>query len=291
VADLRESLRDIISERAAVLAPGVYDGLSAHLTVQASFRVAYISGAAVSVATYGLPEIGLVTQTEMAGQVRLIASILDMPLVADADTGFGDATNTYRTVQLYEQAGASAIQLEDQVFPKRCGHLQAKAVIGADEFVEKIRAAVEARRDPSTVIIARTDALASLGFDEAVRRANLCADAGADLLFVEAPESVEQIKAIPGEVAAPTVYLVPKGRSPEVALDDLAEYGYAMTIFPGLSISNAALAIRETLRLATSGNLDLSGFSSPRSRYELVGLGFWEGICSRIVEHSVGGRA
>ena len=276
----RAQLREAISERAAPLGPGVYDGLSAALTAAAGFRIAYMSGAAVSAVT-GVPDIGLATQTEFAQRVQLIAGLLDIPLVADADTGFGDVTNVYRTVRLYERAGAAAIQLEDQEFPKRCGHLDEKRVIDAPEFAAKIAAAVEARTDPDTVIIARTDSRAGLGFDEAVRRVNLYVEAGADMAFLEAPQSLEEIRLIPSLIPAPVLFnLVPGGKTPAVELAELRELGYALVLLPGLNLGSAVSAMRAALLRASRGDVSSEG-PGPHAVFDSVGLPFWEDLRRR----------
>jgi len=284
-ASASSELRELVRERSAPFAPGVYDGLSASLTRAAGFRAAYMSGAAVA-ATLGLPDIGLVTQAEMAARVALITRVLGVPLVADADTGFGDATHTYLTVRLYEQAGAAGIQLEDQVFPKRCGHLENKQVVPAQEFAAKIEAAVEARGDRDTVIIARTDARAPLGFEEAVRRVNLYAEAGADMVFVEAPQTVAEVMAVPSAVKAPALFnLVPGGKTPPVSATQLREAGYGLVILPVMNIGSAAHAMRAALERAATGDagtdVNTDGQDSPRELFESVGLGFWEDLRAR----------
>jgi 2-methylisocitrate lyase-like PEP mutase family enzyme len=280
MTSVRTLLREAIAERAAPLAPGVYDGLSAALTAAAGFKIAYMSGAAVSVAT-GIPDIGLATQTELAQRVQLISGLLNIPLVADADTGFGDVTNVYRTVQVYERSGAAAIQLEDQEFPKKCGHLDEKRVIDAQEFAAKIEAAVEARTDPDTVIIARTDSRASLGFDEAVRRISLYVDAGADMAFLEAPQTLEEIRLVPSLTAAPVLFnLVPGGKTPAVELAELRELGYALVILPGLNLNSAVAAMRASLSRASLGDVSSDG-PAPHAVFDSVGLPFWEDLRRR----------
>ena len=277
-----KALRGLLGERSAVLAPGVFDGLSASLTRGEGFRAAYMSGAAVA-ATLGLPDVGLATQTEMADRVALIARVLGLPLVADADTGFGDATHVHRTVRLYERAGAAGIQLEDQVFPKRCGHLDNKQVVAPASFAAKIEAAVEARTDPDTVIIARTDARATHGFEEAVRRVNLYAEAGADMVFLEAPQTAEEIMAVPGAVKAPALFnLVPRGKTPAVSLEQLREAGYALAILPVMSIGAAAFAMRSALARAAGGDVSTDGQDSPHELFASVGLDFWEDLRERF---------
>ncbi len=270
-------LRELIQGPDLVVAPGVYDGVSAALLEQSAFPVAYMSGAAVSASAVGLPDIGLATMTEMAAQAAVITRRLTKPLIADGDTGFGDTTNVYRTVQEYERIGVAAIQLEDQVFPKRCGHLDDKTVIDVDEFTAKIRAAVEARTD--MLVIARTDARAVAGMDEALRRASLYAAAGADVIFVEAPQSVDEIARIPREVDAPTLFnLVPRGKTPLVTLDQLQEFGYAIAIAPGTGIGGAVRGIQDALSALSRGDTTQEGMSSPRDLFTALGLPFWERI-------------
>lgn len=281
MTDVRKRFREMLRERSAVLAPGVYDGLSAHLTANAGFTAAYMSGAAVAAAN-GLPDIGLATQTELVRQVALLTDILDVPLVADADTGFGDVSHAYRTVRLYENAGVAAVQLEDQEFPKRCGHLDEKRVVPAEEFAAKIAAAAEARRDPDTVIIARTDCRATHGFDEAVRRVNRYAEAGADMVFLEAPQTVDEVLRVPAEVSVPALFnLVPGGKTPAVGHDALREAGYALVIMPGLNVGSAAAAMRDALDRAAKGDLGTDGQQSVRPMFESLGLTFWEDLRRR----------
>ncbi len=288
MSDVRVRLRELISERAAIPAPGVFDGLSASLTASTGFRVAYMSGAAVAASATGLPDIGLATQTELARQAALITGLIDIPLVADADTGFGDVMHTYRTVRLYEQAGVAAIQLEDQEFPKRCGHLDDKRVVDADVFAAKVEAAVAARRDSDTMIIARTDSRATHGFDEAIRRLNLYVEAGADMVFFEAPQTLEEIRRIPREVTVPAVFnLVPRGKSPAVEFRELAELGYALVILPGLNIGAAAAAMRSALSRVARGDAGTSGQDSPRELFDSLGLKFWEELDGRFSDRTV----
>ncbi|PKW00006.1 2-methylisocitrate lyase-like PEP mutase family enzyme [Amycolatopsis echigonensis] len=283
-AGVRARLRELLEERSAVVAPGVFDGLSAALTASAGFRAAYLSGAAVAAAA-GLPDVGLATQTEFVHQLALVTGLLDVPVVADADTGFGDVTHTYRTVRLYERAGAAAIQLEDQEFPKRCGHLDGKQVVPAEEFARTIEVAAEARQDPDTVLIGRTDACAALGFDEAVRRANLYAEAGADLVFLEAPRTLDEVRQVPARVKAPALFnLVPRGKTPAVELAELAELGYALVIMPGLCVGSAASAMRSALERAARGDVGTDGQDSPRGMFDALGLPFWEDLRERYAK-------
>src|SRR5690349_22261871 len=204
----RARLRDLLSGPAPLVAPGAYDALSARLIEQAGFPAVYMTGFGTTASLLGRPDVGLLSGSEMADNARRIVAAVDVPVIADADTGYGNAINVVRTVQLYEQAGVAGIQLEDQVMPKKCGHMSGKLLIGADEMAGKLRAAVEARRDPDLLIIARTDAVAVTGVDDAIARARTFADAGADLLFVEAPTSEEDIARVAEELrgVAPLVF-------------------------------------------------------------------------------------
>jgi 2-methylisocitrate lyase-like PEP mutase family enzyme len=281
MVDVRVRLRHLLAERSAVPAPGVFDGLSASLTAQAGFRAAYLSGAAVAAVT-GLPDIGLTTQTEMTRQLGLVSGLLDIPVIADADTGFGDVTHVYRTVQLYERAGAAGIQLEDQEFPKRCGHLENKRVIDAQEFARTIEVAVEARRDPDTVIVARTDSRATHGFDEAMRRVNLYAEAGADMVFLEAPQSLDEVRHVPKAVGVPALFnLVPHGKTPRVELAELTESGYAVVILPGVNLGSATAAMRAALDRVLRGDVATGNQDSLHAQFRAVGLDFWEDLRER----------
>lgn len=230
------SLREELAGPAAVVAPGVYDALTASLAVMAGFRALYVSGAAIAYTRLGRPDIGLVSMTEVAETVGLIRDRVDVPLVVDADNGYGNALNTQRTVRLFERAGATALQLEDQTLPKRCGHLQGKSLIGAGEMAGKIKAAVDARHSRETLIIARTDAVAVEGMEAALERARLYAEAGADVLFVEAPRSREQLGRIAAELGGVRPLLanmVEGGDTPISTAGELCGMGFRLVIFPG----------------------------------------------------------
>jgi 2-methylisocitrate lyase-like PEP mutase family enzyme len=229
----RQRLRALMAERGGLLVPGAYDALSARLVEQAGFPAVYMTGFGVSAARLGLPDLGFAGLAEMVDQARNLASAVSIPVIADADTGYGDALQVRRTVQQYELAGVAALHLEDQVAPKRCGHLSGKQVVPAEEFVGRIRAAVEARTDPDLLIIARTDAIAVTGFDDAVRRAEAAAGVGADVLFVEAPTTEEEIAALPRRLDWPLLFnYAPSGRTPLPPFARLRELGYAVVIVP-----------------------------------------------------------
>jgi 2-methylisocitrate lyase-like PEP mutase family enzyme len=230
------SLKQRLSGPEIVLAPGVYDGLTAHVATAAGFEALYVSGAAIAYARLGRPDIGLVSMTEVAEVVGLIRDRTALPLIVDADTGYGNALNVQRTVRLFERAGATAIQLEDQTFPKRCGHLRDKGVISPSEMVGKIRAAADARTSAETLIVARTDAVAVEGFEAAIERGHAYAEAGADVLFVEAPRSREQLAGVTGALGGVRPLLanmVEGGDTPLHSADDLQSLGFRIAIFPG----------------------------------------------------------
>jgi 2-methylisocitrate lyase-like PEP mutase family enzyme len=230
-----DSLRARISAKPIVVAPGVYDAFTALIAMKAGFNTLYVSGAAIAYTRLGRPDIGLVSMNEVADTVALIRDRVDAQLVIDADTGYGNALNVVRTVRTFERAGATAIQLEDQDFPKRCGHLDGKALIPADEMLGKIKAALDSRTSADTLIIARTDAVAVEGFDRAVERALRYKEAGADMLFVEAPKSHDDLaritKALPGVPLMAN--MVEGGKTPILSAQELEALGFALVIFPG----------------------------------------------------------
>ncbi len=230
------SLRARLARPPILIAPGVYDPLTSLIAEQAGFEALYVSGAAIAYTRLGRPDIGLVSMSEVVETVALIRDRVRAHLIVDADTGYGNALNVERTVRLLERAGANAIQIEDQDFPKRCGHLDDKALIPASEMVGKIKAATDIRQSPETLIIARTDAVAVEGFDRAIQRALLYRDAGADLLFIEAPKAREELEKITGR-AGGTVPLmanmVEGGKTPMLSASELETLGFSLVIFPG----------------------------------------------------------
>jgi 2-methylisocitrate lyase-like PEP mutase family enzyme len=230
------SLRVRLSRPPIVVAPGVYDALTALIAEQAGFGTLYVSGAAIAYSKLGRPDIGLVSMSEVVGTVALIRDRVGADLIVDADTGYGNALNVRRTVRLMERAGANAIQLEDQDFPKRCGHLDGKVLVSAAEMVGKIKAAVDARHSADTLIVARTDAVAVEGFEAALARARLYREAGADVLFVEAPREKEQLARIAQALSnqAPLLAnMVEGGKTPLMSAPELQSLGFALVIFPG----------------------------------------------------------
>ena len=233
------NLRQQLEAAGMIIAPGAYDAIGARLIEQAGFHAAYMTGAGTSAAR-GFPDFGLLTMSEMVENAAVMARTIRIPLIADADTGYGNELNVTRTVREFEARGVAAIHIEDQVAPKRCGHLDGKEVIPHAEFVSKIRAAVEARRAKDFVIIARTDARAMLGLDEAIARANAALAAGADIAFVEATQTLEEIAAVPTRVKGPCLLnLVPGGRTPLINLREAEAMGYKMAILPGLLLKAA----------------------------------------------------
>lgn len=252
-------LHDLIQARSALPVPGVYDAFSARLVEQAGFKACQISGFGVAAAALGLPDIGILSMRDQINAVQSIANAVEIPVMADGDTGFGNALSTYHTVRLMEAAGAAGINIEDQTFPKRCGHMNDKSVVPIEEMVQKVRAAVSARRDPHFVINARTDAIATDGIAAAIDRANAYLDAGATLVFVEAPGTRDEIAAVVRGVRGPiSVSMVgaPGSKTPSINLADLRELGIGRVSYPGVTLSSAGAAMRRALQaLMTDGDL------------------------------------
>jgi 2-methylisocitrate lyase-like PEP mutase family enzyme len=251
-------LRELIAGDELLLVPGAADALTARLIEESAYPACYFTGAGFANTQFALPDVGLVTLTEVVEQIRRVAAACQVPVIADADTGYGNALNVIRTVREFERAGAAGLQLEDQVTPKRCGHFDGKAVVAAREMIRKIEAAVAAREDPDFVIVARTDAIAVEGFDAAIERAKAYAAAGADVLFVEAPVDVDQLARIPREVPERPhlVNLAPGGRTPPLSARELAGLGYRIAIYPNLALQAAVHAVKDVLvTLRASGEL------------------------------------
>ena len=241
------ALRAALKGGKLIVAPGAYDCISARLIEQAGFPAVYMSGGC-SAMMLGYPDYGLVTMSEMADNAGRMASSLTIPLIADADTGYGNELNVTRTVREFEARGVAAIQIEDQTFPKRCGHLDGKQVIARAEFVQKISAAVAARRHADTIIIARTDARATDGMDEAVERMNAALDAGADVAFLEAPQTMDELRDVPKRVKGPCLLnLAPGGKSPVPPLPEVEAMGYRIVIVPALMLMTTVARCTEAL--------------------------------------------
>jgi len=242
-----ETLRTRLTRKPVVVAPGIYDALTAHLAERAGFSTLYVSGAAIAYTRLGRPDIGLVAMNEVADAISLISDRVRADLVVDADTGYGNALNVGRTMRLFERAGARAIQLEDQAFPKRCGHLDNKTLIPPEEMIGKIKAALDARRSRETLVIARTDAVAVEGFDRAVARAISYRDAGADILFIEAPKTRAELQRIPSAISDVPLManMVEGGKTPPLNASELEAIGFSLVIFPGAIVRVLARAAVE----------------------------------------------
>jgi len=260
-------LRALIARKKAVLLPGAANALAARVIEDLGFEAIYVTGAGVTNTFLGMPDIGLLTVTELADHVAAMRDAVSLPLIVDADTGFGNAVNVGRTVRTLERAGASAIQLEDQDFPKRCGHFSGKSVIPTAEMVQKIRAAADARVDRDFVIVARTDAIAVNGFEDAMARANAFIEAGADMTFVEAPRTPEQIAAIPKLAVPQLLNIVAGGLTPMLPRAELETMGYALVLYANAALQAAVAGMQTVLgHLKAEGSLDgvsdkLAGFA------------------------------
>ena len=272
------TLRRMLNEPGIIVAPGAYDGISARLIERHGFKAVYMTGAGTAASALGQADLGLTTLTERATHAAHIAGCISLPLIADADTGYGNPLNVIRTVREYERAGVAALHLEDQVFPKKCGHIAGKAVIPMKEFAEKIRAASENRTDPDFMIIARTDARAVNGIDDAIERGLRYREAGADVIFVEAPTSREEIERVAREIKAPLLSnQVPGGKTPGLTVTELEKLGYKMVIFPVVSLMSATLAIESALTKLKEHGTDWheGPVLSPMDIFQRVGIDWW----------------
>ena len=278
-------LRTLLAEPGILVAPGAYDGFSARLVEAAGFKAVYMTGAGTAASHLGQPDLGLATLTEMANHAGHLASCVSLPIIADADTGYGNALNAVRTVREYERAGVAGLHIEDQVAPKKCGHIAGKQVIPAKDFAEKVRAAAEHRTDPDFVIIARTDARAVTSLDDAIERGNLYAEAGADVIFVEAPQSEDEIHRVAREVRAPLLAnMVAGGRTPAVKVSELERLGFKIAIFPAVCMSAAIPAMERALAHLKDRETDwpdeasASPPLSPLDIFRKVGFDWWSDI-------------
>jgi 2-methylisocitrate lyase-like PEP mutase family enzyme len=279
------SLRSRLARKPIVVAPGVYDAFTALVAAQAGFTTLYLSGAAIAYTRLGRPDIGLVSMSEVAGTLALIRDRVDAHLIVDADTGYGNAINVVRAVRAFEQAGASAIQLEDQDFPKRCGHLDGKALVSSEEMCGKIHAAVDSRRSSGTLVIARTDAVAVEGFERAIERAARYREAGADMLFVEAPKARDDLARIVTTLGGKLplmANMVEGGKTPPLSAAELEAIGFALVIFPGGIVRAfgrmaadyyASLAAHGTTEPYRSRMLDFDGLNALIGTPEMLALG------------------
>ncbi|MCL5039970.1 MAG: isocitrate lyase/PEP mutase family protein [Firmicutes bacterium] len=269
-------LKQLILDPKVLIMPGAYDALSARIIERAGFQAVQASGYGIAASYLGLPDVGLLTMSEMLDQTRRIARAVDIPVMGENDTGFGNAINVYRTVREFEAAGVAGINLEDQVFPKRCGHMEGKEIIPLEEMIKKIEAALEARRDPDFIINARTDAIAMAGVEEAIRRGNAYAQAGADLIFVEAPRSLEEIRRVVQEIKAPvSINMLDDGKTPLIPVGELEKMGVARVSFPLTALFAAAFALREAMEYLREHRL-MTGYAARLFKFgeftDLVGL-------------------
>lgn len=283
-------LRKLINQDRLLVAPGAYDCITARLIVRAGFPAVYMTGAGTA-ATLGFPDYGLITMTEMVDNARRIAGVVDVPVIADADTGYGNELNVVRTIRAYSRAGVAGVHLEDQTFPKRCGHLAGKTLVPLAEYVSKISAAANERLDPDFVIIARTDARAVEGFDAAIERANRALEAGADVAFVEAPETIEEVKAVPRLVNGPCLMnYVHKGRTPALPLSDVEAFGFKLAIVPGMlfgTMLSAGMDILEELK-TTGRHPHQKHDLDVRERFAMVGATEWDEVSDRYTRAAEG---
>lgn len=274
------SLRERLSDPRILVAVGAHDGLTATLAERAGLEVVYQGGYAVAAHHHGLPDIGLVGLSDVAESLRRMTAVASVPVIVDADTGYGSEPGVRRSVRELESAGAAAIQIEDQVFPKRCGHMEGKSVIPRDEMVLKVRAALAARRNPDTLIIARSDALQVHGLDDAIERCNAYAEAGADVTFVDAPRTREHLEEIASRVDGPLLANMSEtGRTPPLAADELEQLGYSIVIFPSTQTWLFARVYQELLDevMATGTSMGMRDRMMPFDDVnELLGLSRWQ---------------
>ena len=276
--------RELLRRDGMVVAPGAYDCITARLIERAGFEAVYMTGAGTA-ATLGYPDFGIVTMSEMVENGGRIAAAVGLPVIADADTGYGNELNVVRTVREYEQAGVAGIHIEDQGFPKKCGHLDDKEIVSREDYIAKIRAAVAARRDRDFLIIARTDARAVAGLDEAVTRANAALAAGADMAFVEAPQTMEEVAAVPKLVRGPCLLNVVRGgKTPEVDLRRAQEFGYRLAIVPGLLLKAVIGACDEMLAALKATNVHPVPRTdmAVRDAFNRVGADEWDALRTRF---------
>jgi carboxyvinyl-carboxyphosphonate phosphorylmutase len=269
-------LRRLINRKGIVVSPGVYDCLSAKIAESVGFKMVGITGAGLAASILGYPDVGLTSMIEVLNQTRNIVNAIDIPVLADCDTGFGNPLNVYRTIQAFEDAGVGGLFIEDQITQKHCGHFENKQLIPTEEMVKKIEAALDARRDPDLVIMARTDARAVYGLDAAIERAQTYVEAGADMIFIEAPQTVEELRKVAKAVKVPSMAnMVEGGKTPIVSVQELEEMGFKFASFSGSAQKIALSAMRELFDcLKNTGRLDgvLDKITSLGQRSELLGL-------------------
>jgi 2-methylisocitrate lyase-like PEP mutase family enzyme len=273
---MTKRLRDLLARPKPLMAPGAADALTARLIARQGFEAIYMTGAGTSAVRLGMPDVGLLTMNEMADNAQRIAEASQLPLVADADTGYGGPMNVQRTVRAYERAGAAGIHIEDQQWPKRCGHLAGKSIIPVEEMVAKIRAGLDARHDKDFVLIARTDALAVEGFERALERCKRYEEAGADMLFLEAPSKMEHLAAIPKAFRKPALYnMASSGKTPFLHIDEIGRLGFKLVIYPNFALLAAITAMTSTLEeLKRTGTIAevAKRIASFQEFFDLVGM-------------------
>lgn len=288
-----QKLRAALTQPGMAIAPGAYDGLTAMLVEQAGFPAVYMTGAGTSVA-HGYPDFGLLTATEMVANAARMVRAVNVPVIADADTGYGNELNVVRTVMDYEHAGVAGIHIEDQVSPKRCGHLDDKEIVPRADWIAKIRAAAATRRDPDFLIIARTDSRAVIGFEEAISRANEALGNGADMAFVEAPQTMDEIIAVPKLVRGPCLLnVVWGGKTPNLDLREAAAIGFKLAIVPGLLLKASISACDDALAelKATHAHPAPRGNMTVRDAFNRVGARKWEVFRTRFRDGGAGKAA
>ncbi len=283
----RKKLKELVAAKRGVIVPGAFNALSARVIADLGFEAIYVTGAGVTNMWFGMPDQGFMGLAEIAEHTARIRDAVEVPLLVDADTGFGNALNVYHTVRTLERAGADCIQLEDQVAPKRCGHFAGKDVISTEEAVSKIKAAADARRDPDFLIMARTDAAAVHGFEAAVERAQQFAEAGADILFVEAVTSAAEIRALPQRLATPQLMnMVIGGKTPIFNADELGQLGFGIVLYANAALQGAVMGMQKALTVLRDEKqvLESSGLVTPfAERQRLVGKPEWDALEKRYV--------
>ena len=281
----KQQLKTLAQARRGVIVPGAFNALSARVVADLGFEAIYVSGAGVTNMWFGLPDQAFMGLTDIADHTARIRDAVDLPLIVDADTGFGNALNTYHAARTLERAGADCIQLEDQVSPKRCGHFNGKAVIETHEMLGKIKAAVDARRDSGTLIMARTDAAAIHGFDAAVERAEAFAEAGADILFVEAVTTLDEVRALPQRLKQPQLMnMVIGGKTPIATTDELGDMGFSIVLYANAALQGALAGMQRALgELKKSHHLqeDPNLVAPFAERQRLVNKPFWDNLEKR----------
>lgn len=281
----RKKLKSLVEARRGVIVPGAFNALSAKVVEDLGFEAIYVTGAGVTNMWFGMPDQGFMGLSEIADHTARIRDTVNVPLLVDADTGFGNALNVYHTVRTLERAGADCIQLEDQVAPKRCGHFNGKDVISTEEAVSKIKAAVDARRDPDLLIMARTDAAAVHGFEAAVERAQLFAEAGADILFVEAVTKADEVRALPQRLDRPQLMnMVIGGKTPIFNANELADLGYGIVLYANAALQGAVMGMQKALTVLRDEKAvtEDSGLVTPfAERQRLVGKPHWDALDKR----------